>query len=529
MNKFNAWNIHKLTTNNSTDNFYEDTKKFYDLLVYEHKKHLSNVSDEGNHFREIATIKSPMTVFNGKWGSGKTFFIENFKINFEKLSNDHYFEEFIYIDAMEILEDEDVILQLIKMIADSESTFGKKVEEIIENPRTSKVVEGTMAVGGVLVSALLEKLTGINIKNAYNAGKKVLEPKNNKPTAEEDDPIKINKKTLIFIDNLERIGKESKKILKAVYKLRMIDNLYFILISNIYKMQDFFTTGEDKGEEFPIYKFVNTSIFDFEQNYSSVLLNFIQDLTPDEINIINKCLNNTSDGEQLSIRQFSNWARDVNFWEAKTKLERMKKISSFDNVDVIPEITNEYSVSIVKQKNAYLNLFNGISNKYNKFLEKINYEDTDILVDKFDSELFSESNLTWIRDFDDRKYTINNLITEVEKLDYFITLIENEFLKFTESINIDRDKLKDRQIELDDLKSEMSKLLENKNAYIDEKTDEYKLKIESDKSKYDEAKYEEDRDAMIDFKREIDATQDLLDTVNDSNEIQKMNEKISEL
>lgn len=527
MKEFKSWNIHRITTTNPKNNFFDDTKTFYELLKLEHQKHISDVENETNNFREVATIKSPMTLFNGNWGSGKTFFIENFKHNFPKLSSDKYFVEFLYIDAMEILEDSDVILQLIKMMSVTDTKFGSQVKKSLAEAEINPVVKGTVAAGSVFVSGLIEKFTGLDIKGAYNAGKNVFdEAKNN---TSNDCEIKLAGNTLIFIDNLERIGKESKKILKAVYKMRSINNLFFILISNVSKMQNIFNNQEEPNEEFPIYKFVNTSVFDFEQDYSSILIKNIANITNDEKRIINNSLNNTDDGEQLSIRQFSRWANENDFWNINSKLGRIKLISSFDNVDVKPEIKKEYKDGIVSQKNSLVEIYKELIEKVEIFSDKFSGFNSDGNFEYFPSKVFNDENHNWIERINNEIKTPRNLLNNIVRFNTIITSIADEFSDLTNLIEEEKFTFNKNKALKEKLAIELKEKNKNRDDHINNKTDEFKLTIKTAKDELETAQKEEDLTKMRNIKIDIVNAEALLDSVNSSNEVNVFDESIKEI
>lgn len=527
MKEFKSWNVHRITTTNPKNNFYDDTKNFYELLKLEHQKHISAVENETNKFREVATIKSPMTLFNGNWGSGKTFFIENFKHNFPGLNSDGYFVEFLYIDAMEILEDSDVILQLIKMMSATDTEFGSEVKKSLDKAGLNPVVKGAVAAGSVLVAGLIEKITGVDVKEAYNTGKNVFDEANNNTS--NDCEIKLAGNTLIFIDNLERIGKESKKILKAVYKMRSIDNLFFVLISNVSKMQNIFNSQEESNEEFPIYKFVNTSVFDFDQDYSSILIKNIANISNDEKRIINNSLNNTDDGEQLSIRQFSRWTTESGFWKINSKLGRIKLISTLDNVDVKPEIKREYRDGIVSQKSSleeicwdFIAKIRIISDKFYNFGSNENF-------DYFQSKVFNSENHDWIERINNEIKTPRNLSNNFQRFDTIIESIADEFSDLINLIKEEESAYNKNKTHKEILVEKLDDKFKDRDNHINNKTEEFKLTIKTLDEELETARKEENIDKMRNVKFDIESVEALLESVSSSNEVNEFNKSIEEL
>ena len=126
----------------------------------------------------------------------------------------------------------------------------------------------------------------------------------------------IIKKTLIFIDNIERLGYDSKNILRIIYKLRKIPNLFFILVTDLNKLnmvnrEEYLIAKENEDKnEYPIYKFINLGPFRFIQSYTSMIRKLNNNLQEErrvnfreeEMNLINNALNKTQ-SEQYSIRK----------------------------------------------------------------------------------------------------------------------------------------------------------------------------------------------------------------------------------
>lgn len=522
MKEFKKWKTHNITTNDSKDNYISDAKLFYELLKREHQKHIEESQKEKNSFREISLIKSPMTILNGKWGSGKTFFVENFKHNFNKINKDKYFEEFIYIDAMEILEDKDVIIQLLEMISQSKTVLG----EAVKDKFSKKDVAKGLAVGaGVVLNGFIDKMTGVNLKESYNAGRKTAKDNSDNEAKLEEKPIVLETRTLVFIDNLERIGKESKKILKIVYKLRVISNVYFILITNVSKMKNFIGEKENDDQEFPIYKFVNTSVFDFHQDYSSVILTNNSELAEDEINIINNCLNKTNNGIQLSIREFNDWAKENNFWKEENKFGRIIKLSQLENVDIKTTLVNEYSEAILEQKNHIIAIANEIEKIGNRIEEKqYSFYNIEEITEKL--KFYSENEIEKRKSF---------FISDLSSKNIFA--IVDEIYEQEENANNDIEALKSRS---DDIKKEIKEneqnkassiesrtLLKNKKEQlIEEKTQTHEVTIEAAINAYNLAESNEDAEEMGQQKHIREAAEKLRDGVNESNEISEIQKEI---
>lgn len=114
MKEFENWRTHKITISENSKDYKNDSQIFYELLKTEHSNHMRDVMNEKNPYREINKIKSPMTIFNGNWGSGKTFFIENFMNNFNAIKEENkYFDEYLYLDALELISSENIVFEAL--------------------------------------------------------------------------------------------------------------------------------------------------------------------------------------------------------------------------------------------------------------------------------------------------------------------------------------------------------------------------------------------------------------------------------
>lgn len=521
MKKFNTWNTHTITTTDSNKNFLVDTKVFYDLLVKEHKSHIKQSNDIDNEFREISKIKSPMTIFNGKWGSGKTFFIENFIQNFKTNSNDGYFEEVLYIDALEILENENVILQLLEIISNSDTELGHGVKNAVEKITKNNHLKTFSMFSSLVLNDLFAKITGVDLKNAIS------ESKNN--SEDEIDPIEIKKKTIVLIDNLERIGSDAKNILKTTYKLRGLENIYFILVTNVDKLFNAIEISEEAKEEFPIYKFINTSIFDFSQDYSSVFKNHISTISDDEVKIINTCLNNTTDGEQMSIREFSNWAKEFNFWDLNNKFDRFKGLSKIENINILDQVNKEYKDLILKQKKNLLEIYNEARDIVINLSNFINNQSDSSFFESGESFIFNKNITNELYNLVNMEKTAYNINEFLEFIDKFNTLVNDEFSHIVEQVN-HYELVKAKEEDELNLFLDERGLLKEKRLEIESTMETaFKERLDSLTKEYNIAENNRDIDLMDDLKIKIKNANKLAETIGDTEEIKEIDSKLNEI
>lgn len=149
MNIKNGNDLFKLEINQGSDDKY-----IYDFMLQlnkYYKKYLNKwkkENDEWNIFwnatnqnnksinREEEFAKSPLTILNGPWGSGKTFFIKElikkWDTLLERLKLD--FKNIIYIDlSQHFYGNTDVVLEFTQIFYEIVLKFLPKEEKIIEN------------------------------------------------------------------------------------------------------------------------------------------------------------------------------------------------------------------------------------------------------------------------------------------------------------------------------------------------------------------------------------------------------------
>lgn len=422
MKQFDEWRIHNLTLNNDDNNYFEDSENFYNLLKSEHLNHITQSDDVKNSFREISFVKSPMTIFNGNWGSGKTFYIENFIKNFPEIKtsdNDEYFDDVLYLDSLELLSSEDLIFDSLLSLASLTEKFSNVKSALI------KIKENRMFKTGMeIANQFIANNIKIDIKKVYH-NTKLDQPE------EKIFSLELEKPIIVFIDNLERMGKDSSEIVKLIYKLRKIDNLFFVLITNIDKLKNVIINDFDSelDDEYPIYKFVNTKIFNFNQNYIPFITNLNSNISPLELNNLNRELNNGKDGLQLSIREFSHWADFSEFSKVKSDIDRLLTFKSIPYINIVKSFKNIYSKEITVHIDKFKELVNLLETISNSLLLKANslssvtYKNIDEI----------ENLITLLKEFKtlrDNEKKINN-----HNLNKYIDDIKNLLIEFVENKN----------------------------------------------------------------------------------------------
>lgn len=519
MKEFENWKIHNITIGDSENNYKKDATEFYSLLKEEHEKHIAKQNKDKTAFREIFNINSPTTLFNGNWGSGKTFYIENFMINFEEIKNENkYFDDYIYIDSLELISDDGLMLQALHELSKNRGKDSKKIEVLIEETKKGifkKAGTAALVSTAEITNQVIDKLIGINIKKVYRKGKSA----NNND--ENQDPV-IKAPTIVFIDNLERIGKDAKKILTLTYKLRKMENLFFVLISNVKKMSaEILNPFDDKIDmEYPIYKFINTAIFDFSQNYISILKNMNNKISDKELNTINKCLNASENGEQLSIREFEDWANYCDFGNIENEFDRLKELGAIPYVDINEILLSDYSDTIENHINNFKdhvqNLIffkNKILNKYStKYNNPLNFEDKNLIeLNEKTKHLYNnESESVNNKNIDIETQNVIEILKLIKKSNKILSLKTKEF----------NSEVISKEGEISKLEKE---LFEINNKYEKIKLDEIsKLNTAINKNEImlNEARKNNDSEKASQFIISIDEAKKMIESIDSSNKVE---------
>ena len=291
---------------------------------------------------------SPLTIIDAPWGTGKTYFVENLITYFDKKIKEKqelFFEKIIFLDAWKYSISKNSPKELMNALLNAIGAL---------NPKWKKEREKW------------EKENNKKIELGYN----------------ELNNFGEFPKTIIFLDNIERLGKQAWEILKAVWQLAELKNFLFILPMNQKQLDS--NLKEYSGEAF-FEKYIDIKYFVFKQNYLNFLTNMRFDTK--NINILNDLLNTEIKGEKISIREAENRIR------ANDILDLSKK-NTYDMLSVfVSKIwgTEEKVHSFLKKDVIYfietLNELKDIFNNIKKEVENI----TVILVVLFEEiEISSE-------------------------------------------------------------------------------------------------------------------------------------------
>ncbi|MGL5520098.1 MAG: P-loop NTPase fold protein [Metamycoplasmataceae bacterium] len=284
----------------SEDNIFEECKEFIknienDYLNFKNKFNNNfDIFNKQNKNKEIKVFfepesiskKSPMTIIDAPWGSGKTYFIEELcnYINNGKIKP-QYIKNIILIDAWKHSGDNDVPLEILKEIFYSIS---------------NKSVKAKIKAGDFFKSALdflspgwRNKMTFFDTKSSES-----FESDDYFEKFLEKDEEKIN---LVFLDNIERTGEKAWSIIKTIQKIiSKSKNFIFVFPMNKNKLNN---VGNNIGE-LSIEKYIDIPFYIFKQNYIGVLKKYLFD--EKIILFLNKVFEIEIEEKQLSARELNN-------------------------------------------------------------------------------------------------------------------------------------------------------------------------------------------------------------------------------
>ncbi len=239
-----------------------------DRLESKRKWKKKNIDRENIYFTPEKILKnSPLTIIDAPWGTGKTYFVENLITYFDKKIKEKkeiFFEKIIFLDAWKYSISKNSPKELMDALLNA-------IGEL--NPNWAKVKKDW------------EKEHKETIELGYN----------------ELHIFGKFPKTIVFLDNIERLGKDAWEILKAVWQLAELKNFLFILPMNQKQLDS--NLKEYSGEAF-FEKYIDIKYFVFKQNYLNFLTNMRFDTK--NIEILNDLLNTEINGEKISIREAEN-------------------------------------------------------------------------------------------------------------------------------------------------------------------------------------------------------------------------------
>lgn len=456
------------------DLLYTDYKNNLDQLEKEWKIKFKNGNFPNVSFvPEKLAIKSPLTILDGAWGSGKTHFIETlatFFIEKDKKSeiDRKQFKNLVIVDAWYYLSSNNITESLIKELSKILHKFLEKTKITEIKNKINKIFKWSWKKRNSIAKFLIVTLAIFFNLSELTTSTLFWNATENKEEEEEDDDnfwekeykqiikkIDANiKPTIIIFDNIERMGYQAIEIIKTIQKLSIFKKFLFLIPMN--KNQLSFGHRNDLAlNEAAIDKYITLgSYFVLKSNYAGMLKKI--GINNEYINIIQSVLNENIRGYTLSIRQAENTFKNhkivdafsVNKYTGLGSLQKIwpaYKIKSIIEEDVnllikdLEELDNNFRENHKIGNHKIWEDFNLLRHQLLEFpgFEKL-YSFIDFFINNF--YLYSNDLLyDWINNFKIINYEIklvekslksvlNNLINSLEaKFDYL-----NNFGEYTD-------------------------------------------------------------------------------------------------
>ncbi len=350
------------------DEIWENIQKYNLVTKNEQKKdsvnNLKSIKEKNKqraHFTpEKVLIRSPITIIDAPWGTGKTHFIEEMgKMFIKGKEESFFFKKFVIIDTWKFCNSEDVIYEIIDELAKIFLNDEERKEKNKLIAFTSWIIEQIKLNGKSFSGAIEFSSNLINtLSISYNHSKFINNKKENieidKIEKEKEEISRIMKNpplTMIFFDNVERLGSYSWMMIKIIQKLSMINNLILIFPINKNKLHSLAYDGENENYEMNIEKYIQLPFYILEQDYLGVLEKI--EINKDYINIINDILIESIDGFNMSVRKVLKTFKHLNIKEKFDESKHKGLISLKEIWDPIAEINknkiDELIIEDIKQ------------------------------------------------------------------------------------------------------------------------------------------------------------------------------------
>lgn len=208
--------------------------------------------DKENFLPESLISESPITILSGGWGTGKTFFIEEIKKAFylDEITSD-IFEKILIINLFNFYGSDNFDKEVIYYILNEISSV---IKNKLVKDKIKKISRNLFSIFAPKLVINFWSKNNKNINQDIKSFKKCLDK----------HPLP---KTIIFLDNFERIGSDCWNIIKLIKVIFNFKNLFFIIVTDLDKLNK---SNVGLGE-FPIEKFINTTYFEFEENFKLLL------------------------------------------------------------------------------------------------------------------------------------------------------------------------------------------------------------------------------------------------------------------
>jgi hypothetical protein len=420
MNKHLNDNCVDLIVENDDAKFVKVSKKFLKDLEVQFESFKTNWNDENEKLEkylnkknfvfkpEKLAKKSPLTLLNAPWGTGKTYFIENFvKLFIDEEIKSEVFKKIIIIDAWKFSNSRDVPFE-----------FAAELARILINMQT-KVKD--QKIWKLLFKKMLVWMTPTNWNwkfemNFFGFGVSTESKKSEKEQTEKEVKkywklIEENAEpTIIFVDNIERLGSFTWDLLKSIIKLQEFDNYLIVLPMNINKLSN--NEKNIKNSEYPIEKYIDFNYYNFIQGYDSFFKTYIPD-DKDWVDKLNLIFNSEVNGKKLSIRELESLFRRYKFFDCEEKYDQLELI--YNSIWPAEEVINGIIQQDIK---LYFEYHKSISDVVKKVIEKL------FIIDENDNKYVN---------FADEKF--QNKLYSFEQKDNFGYCKNNDYIEIFKNIN----------------------------------------------------------------------------------------------
>ena len=281
---------------------------------------------------EKVLLRSPITILNAPWGTGKTHFIEIMgkmilqkKITEEELShtknNEFKFKisNFIIIDMWTICNYENAVEQIFKQIISKILPLNEDaLTKEIGGKKWPKVQNWLWALPSLIKGNIGFSEEGwkstfeLDIMNFSQTRDKLSETQMQNDLNEVKDIVNIlvenhlkkdtKEKTLIFFDNIERLGPFAWEVIKIIQKLQELNNLIIVFAMNKNGLiNQTNTSNKDKYFESHMEKYLNMDYYNLQQDYLGVLSK--SKIKSENLIILDEFFNKEMLGKKKSIRE----------------------------------------------------------------------------------------------------------------------------------------------------------------------------------------------------------------------------------
>ncbi len=322
---------------------------------------------------EQMLIKSPTTILNAPWGTGKTYFIEQIAWywNDEKISRS-IFKNFMVIDVLKFINSPNIVEEISLMVYEALCKFvninnNKDIKLIFE--KIGKIILSIFPYILIIIDTIYDsKFFNYGSIEIFNALKDVasnLKKSKDSSSNQKNETIKllneikdIIEPSIIVFDNIERMGIHSWEIIKSIQQLSIFDNLLFLLPINKNQLSLGNANDKNNKNESLIDKYITLgTYYDLKQNYLGILnkLKF----NDKDAELINKILDTEINGYNLSIRLVERALLNNKIKES-FKINKYKGLNKIYNIwpsNAINEIINQDVEKIQEDYERLSNIF----------------------------------------------------------------------------------------------------------------------------------------------------------------------------